>query len=239
MLLRRHLPGLILQQLRPASTFVVSKANSESGHSVGQRVRKNLSVEKNCNVGKLAGKVAHQIRADRTTTVSTGGPDKINLALKAVMLAQGFLQDSHEGQVLACSAKKVNIDDPRVPRERKFHADGQYVTVLTVWPIAKPPVPPVKAYIATADTNTGIFAGHMKAEMEKHGSVRVQAMGAKAVTKAIKAGIILEVYLSECLSASAEAIAFTAERAEDTGTDNAPIVRTFLQFLRVPREHIL
>eukprot|EP00928_Gymnodinium_smaydae_P024497 TRINITY_DN19805_c0_g1_i2.p1 TRINITY_DN19805_c0_g1~~TRINITY_DN19805_c0_g1_i2.p1 ORF type:complete len:287 (-),score=68.29 TRINITY_DN19805_c0_g1_i2:24-842(-) len=169
------------------------------GANAGQR--KPLVATRTSNVGKLAGALAAQLREPRGGTgtgaghpaISAVGPTAAYMALKAVIIAEGYVQDLFAGQCLAVvPSKQAAVKTAHMP-----DANGILLTVRLV--PQRPNLPEEPELYSAQDTNVGQMAGIMAGVLGKQEMVTVGSMGDKAVSNSLKATIITQKYVAESL----------------------------------------
>eukprot|EP00747_Dinoflagellata_sp_TGD_P181187 gnl/TRDRNA2_/TRDRNA2_34822_c0_seq1.p1 gnl/TRDRNA2_/TRDRNA2_34822_c0~~gnl/TRDRNA2_/TRDRNA2_34822_c0_seq1.p1 ORF type:complete len:275 (-),score=39.45 gnl/TRDRNA2_/TRDRNA2_34822_c0_seq1:46-783(-) len=175
------------------------------------------------NVGKLAGAIASQIRSENLTAISAMGPEASYAALKAVVIAASYIEDTHAGKTLAVVPVKETV----------VQADVESVALklhLRPWPDI--PVPEAPEILVSVDTNPGLMAGLMVKILEATEVATIGGMGAISMSKSLKATLLAQKYMQSSLGKDQVlAVVPRLQKFEQHGEDR---VRMLLSCIRVP-----
>lgn len=153
---------------------------------------KPLMATRTSNIGKLAGAIAAQIRQQGASTLTMVGPQASYNAVKAAVLATGYLEDTLDGQSLALIPAKFDIDSAESQATVGLQLDVR--TVAGIVPGTQPEI------FSAGSTNVGLMAGLMVNRFKEGATVvTVGGMGAHAVSSALKATMIAQRYMKDDL----------------------------------------
>lgn len=150
-----------------------------------------LVAKKDVNVGKLAGAIAARVRTEGVAPICAVGPEASYAAVKAIVLADKYLQETLQGKVLGIVLERVEV------RDEETKVLDKVVVVLNVLPMAAITLKDEPEVYSSGNTNVGLMAGLMKGIIDKSGVVTVGGMGPKAVSSFLKAAVICQGYMAD------------------------------------------
>mmetsp|Transcript_82263 Transcript_82263/g.129523 ORF Transcript_82263/g.129523 Transcript_82263/m.129523 type:complete len:251 (+) Transcript_82263:64-816(+) len=182
------------------------------------------------NVGRFAGAIAGRIRERSSCHVDAIGPAALYNAVKSIVIAGTYLNESHAGQCLAAFPEKINVADNHTEDNRVSKAWRVKVALIksTVEELSDPAL-----YVAR-DTNTGLLAGLVAKGLKERGQTDLGAMGAPAISNAFKALLITRTYMKEDLDLQKETIVATARSNAFKISSGEERSRIILSCIRVP-----
>mmetsp|Transcript_14746 Transcript_14746/g.23393 ORF Transcript_14746/g.23393 Transcript_14746/m.23393 type:complete len:271 (+) Transcript_14746:69-881(+) len=191
----------------------------------------NLICGAQSNVGRLAGAIAGRVREKGHCTIDCVGAMPCYTALKAVVIASGYLTESHPGQILTVHPAK----DKLAPREAPSGRITE--TVLTRIYVRPMPTPSKKdepdLILIGTDTNAGLAAGLLSKVFETNGVAAVTGMGSRAMSQALKAVAIAQTYLQQNKVLDTEELV-AAVRTESFKEGDEDRIRMVLTCMRAP-----
>jgi len=197
----------------------------------GSQEKRELVAARGSNVGKLAGAIAAQVRGHGVAVLSAVGPEACYNALKATIIAGSYLEDTHGGKLLAA--------EPSVRLMTGAFTDAHgvkqdvWATILHVQPVVAPLLPEAPEIFVATDTNVGLMAGLLTQILENAPTATVAGMGAQAISKALKAGLICQKYMAEKLEPKREAVACVPRLDTFREHNDEERVRMLLSIIRV------
>eukprot|EP00929_Paragymnodinium_shiwhaense_P021505 TRINITY_DN1400_c3_g1_i1.p1 TRINITY_DN1400_c3_g1~~TRINITY_DN1400_c3_g1_i1.p1 ORF type:complete len:262 (-),score=51.41 TRINITY_DN1400_c3_g1_i1:230-1015(-) len=208
---------------RTTSQAAVRFASSEAAGSA-----KPLVATRTSNVGKLAGAVAQRIRnGGQPLQISAVGPDANYMALKAMIIANTYIQENRPGKNFAVVPIKQDPGAVKVPGDFATPTVGILLDLCEVPEVEVPNNPQLNS---AHNSNTGLLAGLMAGILNKEDTVTVAAMGAQACSNVLKATMICQGYLAESLGSNGRlALVPRINKFEEHGEERS---RVFLTCLR-------
>eukprot|EP00929_Paragymnodinium_shiwhaense_P097959 TRINITY_DN59519_c0_g1_i1.p1 TRINITY_DN59519_c0_g1~~TRINITY_DN59519_c0_g1_i1.p1 ORF type:complete len:298 (+),score=35.76 TRINITY_DN59519_c0_g1_i1:198-1091(+) len=196
----------------PAATFArwrgLSSGSTAAAASTTEDVRP-LYASANINVGRLAGAIAAKIRQDGSCHLEACGPNAGHKGLKAIMMANKYLETDFPGKTLAIHVGKVT-------KPASGNMPETAMSRLSLWPVARSSEPGVGQLrrdqpgsdkpdiIAGKDVNPGLLAGDLvnlllrrRKNQPDDATVTIGGMGAVATSMSLKCLVLARVYLAE------------------------------------------
>jgi len=192
-----------------------------------------LVVSRTSNVGKLAGAIIGRIRSNDTKTMSVIGPTAAHMALKAVVIAAGYL--NADG-----GAKRRSL--AIVPERQELPGrDGREATfgmLIKIHIVSEPKLEDMPEVYVSQNTNVGQMAGVMMSKLRTGDMVTLAGMGAPAMGNALKATMIAQSYLDNDSPNDSEVRPGTlalVPRSDTFKEDDQERVRMLLSCMRLPQ----
>lgn len=160
------------------------------------RATEPLKCNAKINVGKLAGAIRLRVLRDSFCEIDTVGPDAALQAVKSVIFATRYLQETHGQGQLAFSLRKVPLPAKSVeePATTLLRFRPRLLPARDAWNDNESQV------VTSADSNPGQLAAEISKHVQEKGSVEVVGMGAVATSRGLKAAVIAETFLNSSIS---------------------------------------
>eukprot|EP00440_Ansanella_granifera_P076692 gb/GFBE01083218.1/.p1 GENE.gb/GFBE01083218.1/~~gb/GFBE01083218.1/.p1 ORF type:complete len:227 (+),score=41.08 gb/GFBE01083218.1/:1-681(+) len=161
------------------------------------------------NAGNLAGALAGRIRKGHACMVDAIGPEACYKAVKSIMLASDYIQDSNPGMQVAFELQRV-----KAPA-----ADGKPETVKMRFHtclMKQLPAPERLDVVSSKDTNPGIAAAELSQLLLQRGQTGIAViggMGPHAMNMSLKSVQMAHRYMSKHLSEQEALLAGAASQA--------------------------
>lgn len=196
--------------------------------TAAKETSKTLVASAKGNSGRLAGAVASSIRLHGAVELIAVGPGATQTAVKAILLANKYLEDTLDGKTLAIIPGKRDV------------TDGDYATVAMELKVR--PIPQVEGmssvsqepnFFCAGNTNVGTMAGLLATLVKKGQVPTIGLMGPAALSSGLKSSILLGEFVSDFLGSSHE-IAVVPRRDEFVEQDETRF-RIVLGVIRVEK----
>eukprot|EP00415_Alexandrium_ostenfeldii_P001120 UN1120 len=131
------------------------------------------------------------MRNKESSVISAIGPSASYMALKAVVIANGYVREHNPGKSLAVVPEKQQIEGGPEGRQETFGWALEVCSVEDPGPVDKPEI------FAAGKTNVGHMAGLMANILNRESVVTVGGMGAEAMSSVLKSTIIAQKYVEK------------------------------------------